>query len=91
MSGHGWDAQARASVEINTVGQTHGALGWNYGQFGRGAAWPIPRRFVHPHALSDALGRHTGANGLNLARTVLVRDDPRERHGRLRPAASVGI
>ena len=80
MGGERGDAKAGSRLEVRCFGQRHGLLGWQDHVFGGGSKGTTPGRIPQPDALSDTLGRHAGADFIDDAGAVTVRNDLRERH-----------
>ncbi len=89
VRGDAGDAQARAEVVGQVVGQWDGEVAGDDGVLGGGAEGAVGLGAVHPHARPDVARVDAVANGVDDAGGVGVRDHPRIGHGRADPAATL--
>jgi hypothetical protein len=81
------DAQAGAEFIAEVAGQGHGQVVGDDGVPGGGSEGPVGLRAVDPHALPQPGLVDSGADGVDDADPVAVRDHPREGHRGAEPAA----
>ena len=72
-------AEAGARLETHVAGQRHGLGGGQHDEFRGGAERALQLAVPQPHPLADARGRHAGADRLDLAGAIAVRDHAREK------------
>lgn len=87
VGGDAGDAEARAQLVTEVVGQECGLVVGYDGVLGGGAEGAVGLGAVYPDPLSHAVDVDPVAHRVDDSRGVAVRDHPREGHGRAEPAA----